>query len=78
VTKNPREQTTPEISGPWKETVRAIFDECHSGPISVFHSDSGSILAARIVKMIEERHHAYFCEGKTMAEWNALKGEASQ
>ncbi len=42
----------------WKETVRAIYDELHFGTDNIFNSN----LADHIVRMIEERHSAYFSE----------------
>jgi hypothetical protein len=44
---------------PWRETVRAIFDELHFGKDTVFHGQVS--LANHIVGMIEERHRDYFC-----------------
>lgn len=43
----------------WKETVRKIFDTLHFDEDSIF---TGSRLAKRLIALIEERHHAYFCE----------------
>lgn len=57
--------TADNTTNEWKETVRSIFDQLHFGKQSVFNND----LARYIVAMIEVRHHAYFCEGKTMKEW---------
>ena len=65
LTKAPAPPTTEE--NPWKETVRGIFD------MLVLSTEQASDLECRILDLIESRHHDYFCEGKTMAEWNALK-----
>ncbi len=43
----------------WKQTVRAIYDDLHFGPDSVFQGQQR--LASRIVMMIEARHPDYFC-----------------
>ena len=61
----------PPTTDAWKETVRDIFDELHFGTDSVFKGQRR--LARRIVSIIETRHHDYFCEGKTMAEWQEEK-----
>ena len=42
----------------WRETVRAIFDTLHSGEDDIF---TGKRLARRLVSLIEDRHHGYFC-----------------
>jgi hypothetical protein len=58
-----KSQTTAD---PWRETVRDIFDTLHHGEDDIF---TGSRLAKRLVAMIEDRHHAFFCED---AESNGL------
>lgn len=49
--------TTPDA---WKETVRDIYDKVLLGKDSGFF---GNPLAVEILKLIEAKHHAYFCEG---------------
>lgn len=61
---------TKQTTNLWRETVRDIFDTLHFGEDNLF---TGSRLAKRIIALIEERHPDYFCEGKTMAEWEAVK-----
>ena len=58
-------QNPTTAPNPWRETVRAIFDHLHFGRWTVFNDDC----AREIVATIEERHHDYFCVGKTMAQW---------
>ena len=43
----------------WKQTVRDIFDELHFGENNIFNGQTE--LAHKIVAMIEQRHHDYFC-----------------
>lgn len=51
----------------WRETVRDIFDEL------MFGRSDGLSLKSALIALIEQRHHAYFCEGRTMAEWERIK-----
>lgn len=57
------EKTT---ANPWRETVRDIYDRLHFQDPGLF---SGDPLAKELIAFIEERHHDYFCEGKTPEEW---------
>lgn len=58
-------QTTSE--NPWKETVRDIFDRL------ILARGPSTPLETAILKMIETRHHDFFCTGHTMKEWEAIK-----
>jgi hypothetical protein len=62
-----------QTTDPWRETVRDIFD------ILMFSSKPLTEVERRILNWIELRHHDYFCEGKTMKEWNEIrKGESDE
>jgi len=49
---------------PWRETVRDLFDLLITKRDALSHSER------RMLDVIEKRHHDYFCEGKTLAEWD--------
>lgn len=67
---------TTEVTPPsaerneWKETVRDIFD------ILMFHPGALTEVERRILDWIQNRHPDYFCEAKTMAEWQKEKNDA--
>lgn len=52
-------RTEPDATNPWRETVRDIFDMLHHGEDDIF---TGNQLARRLVALIEDRHHDFFCE----------------
>lgn len=54
--------TTATERDEWKETVCDLYDLMHFGRDSIF---TGSELARKVVKMIEDRHHDYFRGSET-------------
>lgn len=60
------------IENPWKETVRDIFDAL------IRMQRQRTKIERHILELIEDRHHDYFCEGKTMAEWKALEAKNAE
>lgn len=59
-----RDSEMTDCSDEWKETVRDIFDTL------MLHPGALTEVERRILDWIQLRHHDYFCEGKTMKEWN--------
>lgn len=57
-----RKKTAKDGADAWKQTVRAIYDELHFGPDSVFRGQQQ--VACMIVGMIEARHPDYFCAAR--------------
>lgn len=55
--------TALEEADSWKQTVRNIFDKVLLSKNGMF---AGNPLASEILEIIEQRHHAYFCEGEPM------------
>jgi hypothetical protein len=50
----------PITTNKWKETVRDIYDEAHIGNPGLFKKGAATVLARKIISLIEKRHPIYF------------------